>query len=175
MPLINFSFTKGAISPECVQPLVSSLLEILLRNHILAALSEQLAPVTCFKVFEVECCRYFVGGNPTDEHRYDIEIIVPEGTVDGERRDRIVLEMTEAVLTAAGTAWSEDAAHRVWVLIRDVPDGRWAVGGRIVTAKTILKYLLRMRRGRPKRETPDGYLRAPMPVRAQAHNSVLPQ
>lgn len=168
MPLINFSFTKGAIEPERVHSLVSDLLAILLRNHILSNLAAQLAPVTCFKVFEVEPRHYFVAGNPTHDHRYDIEIIVPEGTVDGERRDRIVLEMTQAVLSAAETEWSEDAAHRVWVLIRDVPDGRWAVGGRIVTAKTILKYLLKARRAMQRNQTQVEYL--PIPGPAHAHH-----
>jgi phenylpyruvate tautomerase PptA (4-oxalocrotonate tautomerase family) len=59
-----------------------------------------------------------------------IEISVPGGALSERRRAGLVEEATRIVLDATG--WDPDTSWRVWTLIRDVPEGNWGAGGRIV-------------------------------------------
>jgi phenylpyruvate tautomerase PptA (4-oxalocrotonate tautomerase family) len=145
MPLIKFSYTEGAIAPGALEGVVSGLVDVLLTHHVAAKAATQLERVTNVMVREYPRDRFFVGRRPTTRHRYDIELLVPEMSVEGDRRDAIVREMAELLLAQEGTPWSEEDARRVWMVIRDVPEGRWGVGGVIVTAKTILRVLLQQR------------------------------
>lgn len=59
-----------------------------------------------------------------------VDVTVPAGTMDDERRAGLVKEVTELVLAAAGLG--ADQALRVWVLLHEQPDGTWGAGGRIM-------------------------------------------
>lgn len=62
--------------------------------------------------------------------RFRVDVTVPEGAFDDERRAGLVEEVTGLVLAAAGL--DEDQAQRVWVLIHEQADGTWGAGGRIL-------------------------------------------
>jgi phenylpyruvate tautomerase PptA (4-oxalocrotonate tautomerase family) len=59
-----------------------------------------------------------------------IEISVPDGALSERRKAGLVEETTKLVLAATG--WDPEASWRVWILIRDVPDGNWGAGGNII-------------------------------------------
>lgn len=61
--------------------------------------------------------------------RFRVDVTVPAGALDDERRAGMAEEVTDLVLSAAGLG--ADQALRVWVLIHEQSDGSWAVGGRI--------------------------------------------
>jgi len=62
--------------------------------------------------------------------RFRVDVTVPAGTMDDERRAGLVKEVTELVLAAADLG--ADQALRVWVLLHEQPDGTWGAGGRIM-------------------------------------------
>ncbi|MBP5911587.1 tautomerase family protein [Streptomyces scabiei] len=65
-----------------------------------------------------------------DEPRFLVEVTVPQGALDDERRAGLVAEATTTVLDAAGL--SPDHAMRVWVLVNDQPEGTWGAGGNVI-------------------------------------------
>src|SRR4051812_41368022 len=70
-------------------------------------------------------------GRPVDEPHFRIDVTVPEGALSERRKEGAVKELTEAVTEAAGIAQA-DALRRVWVIVREVPDGNWGAGGQVV-------------------------------------------
>ncbi len=145
MPLMHLTFTRGAVAPERVQAFANDMMAVVLRHHVARKLSEQLIPVFRVRIAEIEPERHLTGGRPLGKPVYDIELVVPAGSVEGDRKESLVRDLTEAVLAEEGVPWSEADAHRVWIIIRDVPDGKWAVGGVPISARYILEYLIRMR------------------------------
>ncbi|MEU5390072.1 MULTISPECIES: tautomerase family protein [Streptomyces] len=65
-----------------------------------------------------------------DAPRFRVDVTVPFGVLDDERRAGLVREATDLVLAAAGLG--PDQALRVWVLIHEQPDGTWGAGGKIM-------------------------------------------
>jgi phenylpyruvate tautomerase PptA (4-oxalocrotonate tautomerase family) len=61
--------------------------------------------------------------------RFRVDVTVPAGALNEERKTGLVADVTEQVLAAAGLG--ADQALRVWVLIHEQPDGTWGAGGRI--------------------------------------------
>lgn len=64
------------------------------------------------------------------EPRFRVDVRVPEGALDEDRKAGLVTEVTELVMTAA--ALPAEQALRVWVLIHEQPDGTWGAGGQII-------------------------------------------
>jgi phenylpyruvate tautomerase PptA (4-oxalocrotonate tautomerase family) len=59
-----------------------------------------------------------------------VDITVPGGALSERRKEGVVEDATKLILDATG--WGPEAGVRIWVLIRDVPDGNWGAGGQIV-------------------------------------------
>lgn len=146
MPLMHLTFTRGAVPPGRVQAFANDMMDVVLRHHVAAKLREQLVPVFRIRITEVDPEMHLTGGRPLGKPVYDVELVVPAGSVEGDRRDRLVRDLTETVLAEEGVPWSEEDAHRVWIIVRDIPDGKWAVGGVAISARYILEYLIRMKR-----------------------------
>ncbi len=82
----------------------------------------------------------YQGGRPDAgaSARYRVTVTVPEGALDDERKQELVSEITTQVLAAEG---SDDptASFRVWVMIREVPNGNWGGAGRIWKLRDLAK------------------------------------
>jgi phenylpyruvate tautomerase PptA (4-oxalocrotonate tautomerase family) len=59
-----------------------------------------------------------------------LEVTVPEGALSDRRKAGMVEDATKLILDAMG--WGAEAGVRVWVMIRDVPDGNWGAAGQVV-------------------------------------------
>lgn len=64
------------------------------------------------------------------EPRFRVDVRVPAGALDDDRKAGLVREVTEVVMTAAGLP--ADQALRVWVFVHEQPDGTWGAGGQII-------------------------------------------
>lgn len=75
-----------------------------------------------------------VGGRREDTApRYRLDVTVPAGALSDRRKAGLVEEVTALVLAAEGGGAPDDAAKlRVWVLIREVPDGNWGAAGQVI-------------------------------------------
>lgn len=58
-----------------------------------------------------------------------IEVVVPEGTLDGIRRGALIKELTAAVLKVEGVPDSPQARALTWVFVNEAPRDAWAAGG----------------------------------------------
>ena len=63
------------------------------------------------------------------EPRFRVDVTVPAGALDDNRKAGLVTEITDLVLAAAHLG--ADQALRVWVLIHEQADGTWGAGGQI--------------------------------------------
>ena len=93
------------------------------------------APDTAF--FRAQAWAYLIelpeGAQTTAEDalpRFRIDVTVPDGALSDRRREGLIKDVTGLVLDAAGL--TEADALRVWVLIREQPEGTWGAGGAVV-------------------------------------------
>ena len=93
------------------------------------------APDTAF--FRAQAWAYLIelpeGAQTTAEDalpRFRIDVTVPDGALSDRRREGLIKDVTGLVLDAAGL--TEADALRVWVLIREQPEGNWGAGGAVV-------------------------------------------
>ena len=59
-----------------------------------------------------------------------VQVHVPAGSLDAERKQVMVAKVTDAVVEAEGT---EAVRPYTWVHILEVPDGGWGMAGRALT------------------------------------------
>jgi phenylpyruvate tautomerase PptA (4-oxalocrotonate tautomerase family) len=139
MPMLDAFVPDGALSTEAEQELLRRLTDILLRNEGADPgdpAARSIAWVSLHRPASV-----FVGGEPAGEPRYRVIVSVPEGQFDAERRQKMVAEVTEAVLDAEDGAYERNP-FRVWVFANEIADGTWGGGGRIVTLADIVGFVM---------------------------------
>ncbi|MFF5370929.1 4-oxalocrotonate tautomerase family protein [Streptomyces sp. NPDC013187] len=127
MPMIRLTVPAGALTEEGRGSVQRDLAATLLRWEG--------APDTAF--FRAQAWSYLVelpeGAQTTaedDAPRFLVEVTVPEGALSERRTAGLTEEVTQTVLSAAGL--TPDHALRVWVLVREQPDGTWGAGGSVV-------------------------------------------
>ncbi|SDE11373.1 tautomerase family protein [Glycomyces harbinensis] len=126
MPMIRLTAPAGSLSDGGRATVQKDLAAALLRW--------ERAPENAF--FRSQAWSYLIelpGGAQTtaedDAPRYLVEVTVPQGSLSERRKAGLVEETTRIVLEAAGLDAAD--AMRVWVQIREQPDGTWGVGGDI--------------------------------------------
>lgn len=125
--MIRLTAPAGALTEEGRGRVQKDLAAVLLRWEG--------APDTAF--FRAQAWSYLVelpeGAQTTaedDTPRFLVEVTVPQGALSDRRRSGLVEEATKTVLAAAGLG--PDEALRVWVLVREQPDGTWGAGGSVI-------------------------------------------
>ena len=83
----------------------------------------------------------YVGGAPAEVPRYRVQVSVPEGQFDDERRSNMVAAVTKAILDAENGKHKRDP-NRVWVFASEVPDGTWGGGGRIARLADVANLMI---------------------------------
>ena len=137
MPMIDVTIPPGALQPDAERALMDRLTTILLRAEGLDPTSERARAVSL--VFVSRPAAVYVAGAPAREPRYRVTCSVPEGQFDDAARERLVGEVTNAVLDAERGA-HERTASRVWVFPVDVPEGRWGSRGKVQRLADIMTY-----------------------------------
>ena len=130
MPLIDLTMPAGALDAERRSALVSSLGEILLRWEG-APDTEFFRSIMWLHVHELPGEAVTAAGQPVAHPVFRVDVTVPEGALSQRRKEGAIKEMTEAVVAAAGIDAAE-AVMRVWVIVREVPDGNWGAGGQVI-------------------------------------------
>jgi phenylpyruvate tautomerase PptA (4-oxalocrotonate tautomerase family) len=130
VPLIDLTMPAGALDAETRAGLVDRLGETLLRWEG-APLTEFFKSIMWVHVHELPADAVNAAGRPVAEPHFRIDVTVPEGALSQRRKEGAVKELTEAVTEAAGID-PGDALRRVWILVREVPEGNWGAGGEVV-------------------------------------------
>jgi 4-oxalocrotonate tautomerase len=71
-----------------------------------------------------------------------VNIRVPEGSLDAEKKQRMIELVTDAVVEAEGLTGNERVREITWVMIDEVPEGNWGAAGETVTLKKLGKYVM---------------------------------
>jgi len=131
MPMIDLTYPEGALGADARAEAVEKLTAALLR-HEGAADNEQTRAMSWTLVHELPPHALNVAGAPAERPVYRVLVMVPEGTllqgpgpVGATARRNLVREVTEILLAAEGTPYSEVEAGRVYCLVREVSDGYW--------------------------------------------------
>lgn len=127
MPMIQLTLPIGVLAPEDRATLRKTLATTLLKWEG--------APDTAF-FRALAWCRIdeapegAFGSAEDDLPRFRVDVTVPEGALSDRRKEGLIKEVTADVLAAAGLDASEGL--RVWVLIREQPEGTWGAAGNLV-------------------------------------------
>lgn len=129
MPMMDITIPAGALEPEAEQQLLATLTDVLLKEEG-ADPGNPVARAIAW-VFLHRPAAVYVAGKPAELPRYRVQVSVPEGQFDDERRSNMVAAVTNAILDAENGKYKRDP-NRVWVFPSEVPDGTWGGAGRIV-------------------------------------------
>jgi phenylpyruvate tautomerase PptA (4-oxalocrotonate tautomerase family) len=129
MPIFEITYPEGALEPEVRAKLVDDLTTALLRAER-APDSDFFRGITWSYVHELPAGAVNQGGKPVTEPTFRIDVTTPEGALSDRRRGELVAEATKLVSESAGL--SEHDGLRVWVLMHEVPEGRWGAGGQVI-------------------------------------------
>jgi phenylpyruvate tautomerase PptA (4-oxalocrotonate tautomerase family) len=137
MPMIDFTLPQGALGDDALDTLSRDLMRALLRAEGAPEAAGDRKDVAWFFVHELPPSRMYAGGRPLngDAPVLRLDITVPEGALDAERKNGFVGEATELIVNAAGT----DPSF-VWVLFHELSE--WGASGRALTIRQIAKAVM---------------------------------
>ena len=136
MPMVELTFTEGALADDAKQPLVEQLSRTLLRWEG-APHNAQSAALSWGYVDERPGGTMLVDGAVPAQPRYRVKLTVPQGALDDERKRGLVSDVTRLILDAEGAPDDLENGARVWVIVREVADGNWGGAGQIFRLRDI--------------------------------------
>jgi phenylpyruvate tautomerase PptA (4-oxalocrotonate tautomerase family) len=140
MPMIDFTLPQGTFDEATLDGLSDSLMRALLRAERAPEDAATRGSIAWFFVHDLPPARMYGGGRRLEGGRpaFRLDISVPEGALSPRRKNEFVAEATRLIIEAAGADPEDPAAgSRVWVLFREVAEGSWGAGGRVVGIEEI--------------------------------------
>lgn len=140
MPLIQLLLPTQSFSASQKQQFAKQATDILLQlegmqNHPTA---QNLSWVE-FTEFAPE--NFFMAGHSVDKPHYRIEVQVFQGTLNDAKKAELTRQLTELILKLENTDFNLLNAARVWVMIKEIPDGNWGGAGKIYKIKDLMKLM----------------------------------
>ena len=129
MPTFSLTYPQGALDPEARTRLVDDLTTALLRAER-APETQFFRDITWAYVHELPGGAVHVAGAPAERPVFKLDVTTPQGALSDRRRAELVAEATRLIREAAGIPHEE--ALRIWVLMHEVPEGRWGAGGQVI-------------------------------------------
>jgi phenylpyruvate tautomerase PptA (4-oxalocrotonate tautomerase family) len=131
MPIIDFTYPRGALEPEALATAVEHLTESLLRNEA-ATDNERIRAIAWTYLHEQPAGTIYGGGRPAELPYYRLRLTVPAGTLlhgpgpfAVQARASLFREVAEIVLDAEGAPHTDANLARVCCLVSEVEDGFW--------------------------------------------------
>ena len=132
MPMIDLFMPEGALEPDARAEAVERLTQALLRHEGAPQDNRYVEAMAWTLVHEMPREAFNVAGRPADRPFYRVMVTVPEGTllqgpglIGTQARKNLVREVTEILLEAEGTEYSDVESGRVYCLIQEIEDGYW--------------------------------------------------
>ena len=126
MPIFELTYPQGALSTDARDELMDGLTGAILRAER-APDTEFFRNVTWGYVHELPV---YAAGKPVEQPVFRVDVTTPEGALSDRRRAELVEEATRLVRDAADIP--EEEALRVFVLCREIDEGSWGAGGRVI-------------------------------------------
>lgn len=139
MPLIDVTLPEGALAEEAKASLVERLTATVSQVEGMAD-DPKVANLIWTLLDERPAGAFHAAGRPVDTPRYRVNVTVAAGSLDAERKERLVAEVTQHVLEAEGAPNDPRNAARVWCHIHELPDGNWGAVGRIWRLEEIAQF-----------------------------------
>jgi phenylpyruvate tautomerase PptA (4-oxalocrotonate tautomerase family) len=128
MPKLDLTIPADTLSDDAKQQLTRELGATLLRWEG-APDTEFFRSITWGHLHELPAESIQTPDGVAEPHAV-LEVTVPSGALSDRRKAGLVEDATKLILEATG--WGPEAGVRVWVMIRDVPDGNWGAAGQVV-------------------------------------------
>src|SRR4051812_4861359 len=129
MPMIELTLTNGALDEATQAALVERLTSAVSRWEGMAESPRVRSTIWAF-VDQRADGDFYVGGARPERHHFRVRITVAEGSLDAERKEGLVGEVTSLVLKAEGAPNDPREAARVWCHVIELADGGWGAAGR---------------------------------------------
>lgn len=133
MPMLTVDHPKGALSRDQKDQLAEELTHVLLEIE-----GGQDTPggrsIAWVRFKEMEDDDWFIGGRSDDTHvaeagKFLVELNVPEGSMNQERKSLAKRAIADAILKATGFENIKGAARSIWVQIFEWPEGHMGTSG----------------------------------------------
>ncbi len=133
MPMVTVDCVKGALTREQKDELAEELTHVLLEIE-----GGQDTPggrsIAWVRFKEIEQDEWFIGGKSDDTYvaeagKFLIELNVPEGSMNQERKSLAKRAIADAILKVTGKQGIKGAARSIWVQIFEWPEGHMGTSG----------------------------------------------
>jgi phenylpyruvate tautomerase PptA (4-oxalocrotonate tautomerase family) len=131
MPMIDLTYVRGSLDDPALAQLTDELVTALLRAER-APDTPFLRENTVVYLHALDPAAQSVGGRGAGAPRFRVEATVFEGALTQDRKEQLAADVHTAVCAAAGIEPEGPRALHVWTLIKEIPEGNWAGGGKIV-------------------------------------------
>ena len=143
MPAIIVEYVTNKLSPSQKQALAEELTHVILQIEGGADTPEGRS-IASVRFRAVDAEDWYLGGSIDDTYvsatgKFIIELNVPEGSMDKERKSECHKAINAAVLKVTGAKPDKSAAYSVWVQIFEWPEGHLATAGRTASLLGIAK------------------------------------
>lgn len=145
MPMFDLYYPEGALDADQRAEAVRKLSDALLRHEGAPTDNPMIRGMAWGVVHEMPADSMCVGGLPAARPIYRVLLNVPEGTllhgpgpVGRLSRHNLVREITEILLEAEGTPYSDQEALRVYCIVNEVQNGFWGGFGTTFEMKDII-------------------------------------
>lgn len=139
MPLIDFTFAEGSLSPDAQSRLATTMWSTALRWEGIEV-NEKTGSVAWVYFDERPRHHITVAGKVPAQNIYRLNVRVMTGFMDQVRIDKLVRELTESVLEADGSK-GDGSGPRVFCIVEEIPSGTWSIDGKtwttVFTAQTL--------------------------------------
>lgn len=139
MPGADIYIPEGALSADAERTLVRRLTNFLIEAEGLDPRNEVTQSVAKIAVHRPTL---YVGGSASPVPHYYFFAMLPEGQFDPQRWKIAVARITDAFMDAETGARPREPG-RVWVFMREIPDGTWGALGQVRTLADMLTFQLK--------------------------------
>lgn len=134
--MIELTVPKDALSRPKQHALMKTLTNTLLKWEGAPIDSVVAQAVSWGFVTEKPTGTFYVGGEPIKQDHWRVEVTVPQGALDADKKKGLVKDVQEAIAKATG---DDNLGIRVWCIITDIPSGNWGADGKIFTITEIAR------------------------------------
>jgi phenylpyruvate tautomerase PptA (4-oxalocrotonate tautomerase family) len=128
MPMLELTYSEGALEPDARATLVEQLTGALMRWEG-APDTEFFRQATWALIHERPGWAVNRAGAPADPPIFVLSVTVPGGAMSDRRKAGLIEEATKLILDAEGGDGDEQC---VWVHIHEIPDGNWGAAGQVI-------------------------------------------
>lgn len=141
MPLAHVTYVRGALTAEQKRDLAERMTAVLLEIEG-GADTPGGRSIAWVLLNELDNDAWAIGGRFDDTYvsapgKFLIDVEVPEGSMNQQRKSRVHQAVNDAILALTGTTGQPKAGRSVWVRVTEIPEGAWGTSGKTASVTGI--------------------------------------